>query len=34
MANYLIASSGDNLDSKISGRFGHAKYYLIVHPQT
>jgi predicted Fe-Mo cluster-binding NifX family protein len=34
MGQYLIASSGSTLDSKISGRFGHAKYYIIVNPKT
>ncbi|MFO8235858.1 MAG: NifB/NifX family molybdenum-iron cluster-binding protein [Bacteroidales bacterium] len=34
MEKYLVASSGDSLDSKISGRFGHAKYYLVIFPQT
>ena len=34
MENYLVASSGDTLDSKVSGRFGHSEYFLVVDPQT
>ncbi|MFP4526689.1 MAG: NifB/NifX family molybdenum-iron cluster-binding protein [Bacteroidales bacterium] len=34
MNKYLIASSGDNLDSKISGRFGHADNFIVVDPET
>jgi len=34
MEKYLIASSGDNLDSKISARFGHAAYFISVDPQS
>jgi predicted Fe-Mo cluster-binding NifX family protein len=34
MAQYLVAASGDNPDAKISGRFGHAKYFLLVDPKT
>jgi predicted Fe-Mo cluster-binding NifX family protein len=34
MEKYLIASSGDTLDSKVSGRFGHSAYFLIIDPQT
>ncbi len=34
MEKYLIASSGDTLDSKVSGRFGHSNYFLIIDPQT
>jgi len=34
MEKYLVASSGDTLESKISGRFGHSPYYLIVDPGT
>jgi len=34
MEKYLVASSGDTLDSKVSGRFGHSKYFLIIDPQT
>jgi predicted Fe-Mo cluster-binding NifX family protein len=34
MEKYLVASSGDQLDSKISGRFGHAKYFIVIDPQT
>ena len=34
MKKYLAASSGDQLDSKISGRFGHAKYFLLVDPSS
>ncbi|MEA3448746.1 MAG: NifB/NifX family molybdenum-iron cluster-binding protein [Bacteroidota bacterium] len=33
MSRYLVASSGNNLDAKVSGRFGHAKYYIVVDPQ-
>jgi predicted Fe-Mo cluster-binding NifX family protein len=34
MEKYLIASSGDTLDSKVSGRFGHSPYFLVINPQT
>ncbi len=34
MEKYLIASSGDTLDSKVSGRFGHSDYFLIIDPLT
>ena len=34
MEKYLVASTGDQLDSKISGRFGHAKYFIVIDPQT
>ncbi|MGM0532244.1 MAG: NifB/NifX family molybdenum-iron cluster-binding protein [Bacteroidota bacterium] len=34
MAKYLVSSAGDKLDSKISGRFGHAKYFIVIDPQT
>jgi len=34
MEKYLIASSGDNLDSKISSRFGHAAYFIVIDPQS
>lgn len=34
MEKYLVASSGDTLDSKVSGRFGHSGYFLIVDPKT
>lgn len=34
MEKYLIASSGDNLDSKISARFGHAACFILVDPQS
>ncbi|MFP4622337.1 MAG: NifB/NifX family molybdenum-iron cluster-binding protein [Bacteroidales bacterium] len=34
MAKYLVSSAGDQLDSKISGRFGHAKYFIVIDPQT
>lgn len=34
MEKYLIASSGDTLESKVSGRFGHSVYYLVVDPQS
>ncbi|MBN1926610.1 MAG: NifB/NifX family molybdenum-iron cluster-binding protein [Prolixibacteraceae bacterium] len=31
---YLVASSGDTLDSKVSGRFGHSNYFLVIEPNT
>jgi len=34
MEKYLVASSGDTLNSKVSGRFGHSGYFLIINPQT
>jgi predicted Fe-Mo cluster-binding NifX family protein len=34
MKKYLVASSGDTLDSKVSGRFGHSPYFLVINPQT
>jgi predicted Fe-Mo cluster-binding NifX family protein len=34
MEKYLVASSGDTLDSKVSGRFGHSAYFIIIDPQT
>jgi predicted Fe-Mo cluster-binding NifX family protein len=34
MEKYFVASSGDTLDSKVSGRFGHSGYFLIVDPVT
>jgi len=34
MDKYLIASTGDNLDSKISGRFGHADNFIVADPET
>jgi predicted Fe-Mo cluster-binding NifX family protein len=34
MEKYLVASSGDTLDSKVSGRYGHSLYFLIIDPQT
>jgi len=34
MEKYLVASSGDTLDSKVSGRFGHSEYFLIINPLT
>lgn len=30
--NYLIAASAPSLDAKISKRFGHAPFYLILDP--
>ena len=33
MEKYLVASSGDTLNSKVSGRFGHSGYFLIIDPQ-
>ena len=33
MEKYLVASSGNTLDSKVSGRFGHSGYFLIIDPQ-
>jgi predicted Fe-Mo cluster-binding NifX family protein len=34
MEKYLVASSGDTLDSKVSGRFGHSGYFMIIDPRT
>jgi len=34
MKNYLVASSGKTLDSKVSGRFGHANYFMLIDPKT
>jgi len=34
MEKYLVASSGDTLDSKVSGRFGHSVYFMIIDPLT
>ncbi len=34
MEKYLVASSGDKLDSKVSGRFGHSGYFIVIDPQT
>lgn len=34
MEKYLVASIGNTLDSKVSGRFGHSNYYLVVDPRT
>ncbi len=34
MEKYLVASSGDTLDSKVSGRFGHSGYFMIIDPLT
>jgi predicted Fe-Mo cluster-binding NifX family protein len=34
MEKYLIASSGNTLDSKVSGRFGHSGYFIILDPET
>ena len=34
MEKYLVASSGDTLDSKVSGRFGHSGYFLLIDPLT
>lgn len=34
MGKYLVASSGNTLDSKVSGKFGHSGYFLIVDPVT
>jgi len=34
MEKYLVASSGDTLDSKVSGRFGHSGYFLLIDPRT
>jgi predicted Fe-Mo cluster-binding NifX family protein len=33
MEKYLVASSGNTLDSKVAGRFGHSGYFLIIDPQ-
>lgn len=34
MEKILVASSGNTLDAKVSGRFGHASYFLAVDPAT
>ncbi|MBN1144206.1 MAG: NifB/NifX family molybdenum-iron cluster-binding protein [Bacteroidales bacterium] len=34
MEKILVASSGNTLDAKVSGRFGHAAYFLVVNPAT
>jgi len=34
MEKYLVASSGNTPDSKVSGRFGHSGYFMIIDPQT
>jgi len=34
MKKYLVASLGDTLDSKVSGRFGHSGYFLLIDPLT
>ncbi|MBN2812997.1 MAG: hypothetical protein JXQ80_02910 [Bacteroidales bacterium] len=34
MEKILVASSGNTLDAKVSGRFGHAAYFLAVNPET
>ncbi|MBN2761966.1 MAG: hypothetical protein JXR41_02660, partial [Bacteroidales bacterium] len=34
MEKYLVASSGDTVDAKVSGRFGHAVFFLVVDPLT
>ncbi len=34
MEKYLVASSGNTLNSKVSRRFGHSAYFLIVDPDT
>jgi predicted Fe-Mo cluster-binding NifX family protein len=34
MEKYLVASSGDSLESKVSGRFGHSGYFLLIDTQT
>jgi predicted Fe-Mo cluster-binding NifX family protein len=34
MEKYLVASSGDTLDSKVSGRFGHSRYFMVIDPLT
>jgi predicted Fe-Mo cluster-binding NifX family protein len=34
MEKYLVASSGNTLESKVSGRFGHSGYFLVVDPIT
>jgi len=31
---YLAAASGADLDAKISKRFGHAAYFLVIDPET
>ena len=34
MEKYLVASSGNTPDSKVSGRFGHSGYFMIIDPLT
>ncbi len=34
MEKYLVASTGETIDSKVSGRFGHSGYFLKVDPVT
>jgi predicted Fe-Mo cluster-binding NifX family protein len=34
MEKYLVASSGNLPDSKVSGRFGHSEYFIIIDPLT
>ncbi len=34
MEKYLVASSGDTLESKVSGRFGHSGWFLLIDPVT
>ncbi|MBN2401106.1 MAG: NifB/NifX family molybdenum-iron cluster-binding protein, partial [Spirochaetes bacterium] len=34
MEKYLVASSGNTPDSKVSGRFGHSEYFLLIDPLT
>ena len=34
MKKYLVASTGYTLDSKVSGRFGHSGYFMIIDPLT
>ena len=34
MEKYLVASAGNTPDSKVSGRFGHSGFFLIIDPLT
>lgn len=34
MEKYLVASKGNTLDSKVSARFGHSSYFLVINPET
>jgi predicted Fe-Mo cluster-binding NifX family protein len=34
MERYLVASAGDTLEAKVSGRFGHSRCFIVINPQT